>query len=266
MTRINLLPPERIKERKRAPRAPGAPGRSYAWLLIVLPLIVLVAMGYWWFSMNSKINEKNKAVKAANEELADWQAKSQQLQQYKGRQEEIKTIEQTVVTALAGRVYWARILNEIAIMCPSNVWLSSLNGTSSGGTSGTVDFQGYALQCPNRHLGGMYRWYPDYRPVANWLDRMAQIVEFQRIWLGSAEPTRQGTSVTTEPPAKTVTGEWVIGFSSQATLNMKTATIGGAPAAPTASSTTPSSTTPSTAPSTPSPTTSPTGKAGGETR
>lgn len=258
MTRINLLPPERVKERKRVPRAPG---RSYAPLLIVLPLIVLVAMGYWWFSMNSKINERNKAIKAAGEELADWQAKNQQLQQYKGRQEEIKTIEQTVVTALAGRVYWARIFNEIAIMCPSNVWLSSLSGTSSGGTSGTVDFQGYALQCPNRRLGGIYRWYPDYRPIANWLDRMVQIAEFQRIWLASAEPTRQGTVVSTGPDGKQVTGSWVIGFSSQATLNMKTATIGGV--APTTAAPAPSTAPPTSAPGT-SPTTSPSGKAGGE--
>lgn len=48
MTRINLLPPERVKERRRR----GAPSqRSYLWLVIALPVLVAVLMGIWYFSM-----------------------------------------------------------------------------------------------------------------------------------------------------------------------------------------------------------------------
>lgn len=241
MTKINLLPPERIKV-KRAPRAGGA--RSFLWMLIVFPLIVAVAMGFWFFSLNSQIDEKNKALAAAKTELSDWQAKNAQLQQYKARQEEIASIETTVVSALANRVYWARILNEIAIMCPSDIWLTSLAGSSSAG-AGTVQFAGFALQCPNRAKGGTFLWYPDYRPIAGWLERMAQIAEFQRVWLGSAEPTRQGVSGGVTPEGQP-TGAWVISFSSQATLNPSTAVVGGgsaasapAPATPTPAKTTP---------------------------
>lgn len=241
MTRINLLPPERIKKPKGAPRAGAGP--SYLWLLIVLPLIVAVAMGIWYFSLNSKIDEKNKAIEAAKTELADWQAKNQQLQSYKARQEEIVRIEATVVTALANRVYWARILNEIAIMCPKDIWLTELAGTSAEG-SGTVQFQGYALQCPNRALGGMFWYYPDYRPIAGWLERMAQIAEFQRVWLASAEPTRQGTTMSVNPDGTEVSGSWVISFASQATLDPATAVVGGGAAVeePAAAAPTPSTT------------------------
>jgi Tfp pilus assembly protein PilN len=242
LTKINLLPPEKIKAKKAR-----AAERSYAWILIVLPLIVLIAMGAWYFSLNSKVNDKNKALAAAKTELTDWQAKNQQLQQYKARQQEIARIAQTAITALSNRVYWARILNDIAILCPTDIWLASLSGTSSNGT-GNVQFQGFALQCPNRNKGGTFIFYPDYRPVAGWLDRMALVPEFQRIWLSSAQPQRQGVSGGVTPEG-VVTGAWVISFSSQATLNPTTATI-GSKGSTGSSSSTPS--TPSSTPTTPS--------------
>jgi len=231
LTRINLLPPERIrKKRVGAARAPSA--RSYWWLLIVLPLIVLAAMGFWYFSLNSQMKTKEDALAQAKTELADWQAKNQALQVYKSRQEEIASIEQVAVKALQGRVYWARILNDIAIMCPKDVWLNSLSGSSSGGTSGTVTFEASALQCPNRwHPGFYYPYYPDYRPVANWLERMAQVREFQTVWLSSAQPAPQGPAVTIPfdlPDVKSETvSNHIIRFSSTANLNMETSTIGG---------------------------------------
>jgi Tfp pilus assembly protein PilN len=205
-------------------RAPS--GRSYWWLLVVLPVIVAVAIGAWYFSLNSQMKKKEDALKAADTELADWQAKNQSLQQYKTRQEQIVSIEQIAVRALQGRVYWARILNNIAIMCPKDIWLTSLSGTSSGGTSGSVSFEGMALQCSNRLHGTLfYPYYPDYKPIAYWLERMAQISEFQRVWLSNAEPTNIGG--TTGTTGTTVVGTWLMKFSSQATLNMQNATIGG---------------------------------------
>lgn len=228
MTRINLLPPERVKERRRK----VAGGRSYLWLIIVLPLIVAVAVAFWFFSVNSQISKKDEALKAAQAELADWQAKTASLQQYKARQDEISRIEGVVVQALGGRVYWARILNEIAIMCPTDIWLTSLNGTSSQtAQTGTVAFEGYALQCPNRIVSSrFYPYLPDYRPIAGWLEKMAQIIEFQRVWLSSADPAQvgAGTGTTLSPTGETIAspGSWVIRFSSTAFLNMKTATVG----------------------------------------
>jgi Tfp pilus assembly protein PilN len=249
LTRINLLPPERVKaKRVRAER-------SYWWVLPILPIIVIVALGFWFVSLNSQLSEKDKALTAAQTELADWQAKNAQLQQYKARQDQITSLEQTVVSALKTRVYWARILNDIAITMPKDVWLGSLSGSSSGG-SGSVTFQAFALQCPNRNMGGMFVFYPDYRPVAGWLDRMAQIPEFQRVWLSGAQPTRQGVSGGVTPEGQ-VTGAWVISFGSTATLNPQTSVIAGTSTATTA----PAATTP-----TPAPAPSSVGGTGGEAK
>ena len=225
MTRINLLPPEKIrKKRSGAARAPSE--RSYWWLLVALPVVVAAAMGFWYLSLNSQMKAAEKALDETKTELADWQAKNQALQPYKARQEEIVAIEQVAVKALQGRVYWARILNNIAIMCPKDIWLTSLSGTSSGGTAGSVAFEGLALQCPNRLYATLfYPYYPDYKPIAYWLERMAQISEFQRVWLSSAEPTNVGGTTSTTGIA--ISGTWLMRFSSQATLNMQTATIGG---------------------------------------
>lgn len=232
MTRINLLPPEKVKERGR-----GA-GRGMIVLLFVLPLLVLALMGYLWFSANSRVNDKKQVLEQTEQELETVKAKTAALQQYKERQQEIQRIEGTVIQALQGRVFWARILNEIAIMCPNDIWLTSLNGTSAQG-GGQVSFEGYALQCPNRTwmYGSFYPYLPDYRPIAGWLERMAQILEFDRVWLSGAEPTQHGGGTTST--GEIIPGTWLIRFSSTAYLDMDTATIGGVPAAVTPPPTTP---------------------------
>jgi Tfp pilus assembly protein PilN len=250
MTKINLLPPEKIKARK----PPGE--RSYLWLVIVLPLIAAVAIGVWWFSLNSEVSRKKEALDEAKKELAEVEAKNQQLEQYRLREEEISSIEAVVVTALQDRVYWARIMNNIAIMCPSDVWVTSLAGDSD---SGVVTFSVVALQCPNRdYCGyGIYPHYPDYRPVAGWLDRMAQIEEFGSVWLSSASPVFNGTTCNSEGLATTemlrgnrwyedpycvgtclgqrtstgqytcFLGDWTVEFQSEATLDMEAARVSG---------------------------------------
>jgi len=242
MTKINLLPPEKVKTKRGV-----AAQRSYLWLVFVLPLIVIIVLALLYFSASSKVSEKKKALKDAQTELTDWQNKNAALQQYKARQDQITALETSVVSALSGRIYWARILNNVAITIPHDIWLSSLVGTSGeSGTEGTVTFAGYALQCPNRNLGHFFGFFPDYRPIANWLERMATITEFQKVWLSSAVPARQGVNTVTQADGTTISGSPVIQFNSVATLNNATAAIGTtAPATP--------STPPPAAPSTETP-------------
>ena len=215
MTRINLLPPERIKEKRPKRKIPKAPPtRSMAWLIIVLPLLVAGGMGYWWFSLKGGLGAQEETLKKKEVELRDWQAKNKELEQYKVNLDEIVKLESAAVIAIQGKVYWARILNEIAIMCPSNIWLTSLAGTSESDGSGEIVFTGYAIQCPNRLMGGLYPYYPDYKPIAYWLERVAQIGEFKRVWLSNTEPYYQETAST-----------WLIDFESKATLNPDTAEV-----------------------------------------
>jgi len=232
VTKINLLPPERIKQRKKG----IAPQRNYLWLVIALPLLVLVLMGIWWFSMSSDLNRKTEALNQANKELSDVQAKTASLQKYQERQNQINQIQSTVVQALSGRIYWARILNNIAITCPTNIWLTSIDAASSASGStvtGTVTFQGAATQCPNRLLPGfspgMLDYHPDFRPIAGWLERMSQIEQFQRVWLASCEPDFIGAVPSGVDPGSFVTsptGTWVVRFSSTATVNVAKAAVG----------------------------------------
>lgn len=224
MTRINLLPPEKVKAKRKAAE------RGYLWLAIILPAVVLLLIVLLFMQASGKVGQKDKALQEAKTELADWQAKNSKLQQFKDKQEQITNMESTVVSALQGRVYWGRILNNIAIMIPSDIWLVQLDGNAEGGTGGSVNFSGFSLQCPNRNLGGMYGYYPDYKPIANWLERMAMIPEFQQVWLSQATPVRQGTDSFVGRDGVTVTGVRVMQFTSTGTLNMENAAIGGVPA------------------------------------
>jgi len=249
MTKINLLPPEKIRVRRKPAE------RSFLWLVIALPLLVVIVLALLYFQANGKVSQKEQQLKQAQQDLTDIQNKNAALQQYKTQQDKVTQLQNSVVTVLKGRVFWARILNNIAINCPTDIWLTQLSGTSEA-TTGRVTFAGYALQCPNRdNLTRFYPYFPDYKPIANWLERMSQIVEFQSVWLSSAVPARQGSEpndingwtfqTTTNPAPKSIdlVGERVIQFNSTATLNLATAAIGGAPAAP---ATTPAAPAPST--------------------
>lgn len=237
MTRINLLPPEKIKVKRKASE------RSYIWITILIPAVILLLIALLYVQASGKVGQKEKAVQEAKTELADWQAKNSKLQEYKSKQDEVTALEGVIVSALQGRVYWARVLNNVAIMIPSDIWLTQLSGSSEGSSgTGNVNFSGYALQCPNRNLGGFYGYYPDYKPIANWLERMATIPEFARVWLSSATPTRQGTTSVQITAEQSVTGSRVIQFQSTAYLKMETAAIGGVPKTTPAAAPAPSTT------------------------
>ncbi|MDD5447911.1 MAG: hypothetical protein PHO53_01915 [Actinomycetota bacterium] len=270
MTRINLLPPEKIKERKAVSE------RAYMILAIALPVIVLAIVVIMFISASSEVSKKEEALQTAKDELSEWQSKNQELAQYKQRQEAIAKQEKRVISVLEGRIYWARILNNIAIMCPSDIWLTSLSASSEEGGSGRVTFSGYALQTPGKTYAtsGTYPHYPDYLPIAAWIERMSQIAEFESIWVSSATPEFEGTTTSTANPAfptGVVTGplwyedpvrvgsvsgiemqeggqyigflgDWVIKFDSEAKLNKETAVIGGTSAGSTEPAT-PTSTT-----------------------
>lgn len=242
MTRINLLPPEKIKRGGFAGISSAIANLqgNFIPLLVILPLIALLIMGLWWLGLGSKVGDKDDEVARLQSELADIEAKNASLAKYKARQDEISLIEDKVVSALSGRIYWARILNNIAIMCPTDVWITGITGTStseagaSGGATmvdgvtpsyGMVTFEANALQCPNRLLGGFFRgtldYHPDYRPVAGWLEKMSQIEQISKMWLSSAEPLFIGASVEGTSAANVVrsaSGNWVISFSSMANL------------------------------------------------
>lgn len=283
MTKINLLPPEKIK-RKR-----GAPGGKTIWLSAILPILVIAIIGVWWFSLGSQVKEKDDSINMAKQDLTDWKAKNKALEQYEVRLQEIKAKEEVVVRAISGRIYWARVLDDIARYCPSDIWLTSVACTGSE-TEGSVEFQGLAKQCRNRWAryiqnavkyqvllpnlfpgysesvstpsrpdiaadeeyrfhsdgtmgGDLYVYYPDYRPIARWIERMEQVPEFARVWLSTASPEWHaygaagvfefqeldgvpGTSAQDVVKWEAEQGDYLMNFSSRATLNMNTAQIG----------------------------------------
>src|SRR5450759_2307907 len=87
MTKINLLPPEKVKARRGATSE-----RSYLWLVILLPLIVLIVIVLLYFQVSGKVSQKQKALTDARRELTDWQNKNAALQQYKTRQDQILSL------------------------------------------------------------------------------------------------------------------------------------------------------------------------------
>jgi Tfp pilus assembly protein PilN len=125
MRPVNLIPPD---ER----RGDGAPLRMGALVYVLTAGLALLLVGIVAVALTSKQVSDREAEKAALEqELAEAQAKAASLQafiDFRGVQENRAA---TVSNLAQSRFDWPRVLNELALVLPSDIQLDTLTGTVS---------------------------------------------------------------------------------------------------------------------------------------
>jgi Tfp pilus assembly protein PilN len=188
MRRIDLLPPA-YAERRRQRRTLG--------LIVAVGVIVLLLLVGWWFMLGTQIND-------ARNELADVQARNQELrsqiaelQQFAALEQEVLAKEQALESVMTGDVAWPVVLTEVAMVVPGEVWLETLTasaglveGATQVGTEtalirpsartpfGRIQFTGSSLS-----MSG----------VGKWLVRLDAVKRFATPYLNSAvEATTEG--------------------------------------------------------------------------
>jgi Tfp pilus assembly protein PilN len=179
--RINLLPPE-IYERQRIRRRTAA--------VVVVGLIVLAALGAFYFLQILRLNEVEDDIAAQQAENARLQAEISELQEIDALIMEIESTRGLLSSLLADRVLWSGVLRDISLVIPGQAWLNGVNGqvgvpgtegtepAEAGGLVGQISFNGFAFT---------------HREVALWLSRLEDVRGFVNPWLSNSTKTLIGT-------------------------------------------------------------------------
>lgn len=179
MKRINLLPPE---ERVKASRE-----RGLAYVLLAL-ILVAVALGGVYVWEHGKLASKNSQIADLEQQITSLQGQVNSLLPYQALATSRAALALTAKQIFDSRVLFSNILQEISLVIPSNVSLSSLSFTvpaamlpggggqavgsgTTPGTSADVTMVGVT----NTH-----------RDVAEFMTRLGLIPQFTYVVLSSS--------------------------------------------------------------------------------
>jgi len=186
--RINLLPPE-IYERQRIRRRTAA--------VVVVGLIVLAAVGAFYFLQVLRLNEVEDDITAQEAENARLQAEIGELQEIDALIIEIESTRTVLNALLADRVLWSGVLRDVSLVIPGQAWLSGLSGqVGAPGTAGTTPTTTPGEAAPPGALVGQISFDGfafTHRDVALWLSRLEDVRGFVNPWLSNSTKTDIGT-------------------------------------------------------------------------
>jgi Tfp pilus assembly protein PilN len=181
MTTIDLLPPEirekRVAERRRVLVVMGM---ALAWGSI---LAVGVFLGVMVGAENAKLAQLENRTAGINRAIAEYQI-------FEKQKQDVDSKKAIVAQAIAGEVPWFKMLNEVALIIPSDVWLTTFSGDEKAGVQFTAQATDMPADTPD--LG--------HKPVAKWLVRLEEIPMLADIWLVSS--TKANGTVTFSTSAK----------------------------------------------------------------
>lgn len=164
MVRINLLPPEITEKRRLEQRL--------VWVGLAA-MVVFVVLGLVWAFLLWQVGQKNSELQANVEAANQVKAQAEAFKVFELKEGELTARKQTAQTALAQRVDWARVVNELSLVLPSDTWLTSLQGNEVDG----LDMTGEILDSPND--------VPDagHKAVAKTLVRLSSLELLYNVWL-----------------------------------------------------------------------------------
>lgn len=181
MRRIDLLPPSYLKRRRER--------NSFVIAGVAISLVVLLLLG-WWFLLGLRVNDAEEELLAVQTANADLDRQIQELQRFVLLQNEVEAKRTALQTVMTGDVDWPGVLAEIAMVIPSEVWLTNLTasaGVTEGAATvptesspipisdlepfGRVEFQGQSLSMPG---------------VAKWMVRLESVESFFATYLQNA--------------------------------------------------------------------------------
>jgi Tfp pilus assembly protein PilN len=152
---VNLIPPE-------ARRGEKAPMRTGALSYVIVAVLAVALLGVTGVVLTNNQISDRKAEKAGLEgQLAEAEAEAKRVSSFANFASLQQAREQTVATLAQSRFDWERVLRELAIVIPEDVWLTHLSATvspevqldesgssssSSSSAAGLDSVQGPALQ------------------------------------------------------------------------------------------------------------------------
>jgi Tfp pilus assembly protein PilN len=228
--RINLLPPEIGQKRKDEKR----------WRWVILGAVVMAALLLGIFAiLQIMVTNKENEVASVKQQAEALLQSATRFQVFAENQADLENRTRIANTALNGRVDWSKLYSEVALVLPTDIYLTRLGSTepkaaagAAPATPGRMSVDGRALDFPND--------VPDlgYKSVAKMLVRLADLDLIGSVWLArSAKPTIAAptTGSTSEEAPTTTTVDYYITFAISTNISVpptSTASATGVPAPP----------------------------------
>jgi Tfp pilus assembly protein PilN len=193
--RINLLPPEILEKRK---------AESRRLLLVAVLLVVLAVLGLVWGFLIVQEQIKASDVASKQQEAANLQAQAAQFKVFEDRNADLRQRKSIAAKALAGRVNWSRLMSEVALVLPSDLWVDRFEGSQPAGGAGasaqrpTAGSRTPVTGSAVLNLGGWSLYTtkvgPDtgFKPIAKLLVRLNDLDQLKNVWLQTAEYKLEG--------------------------------------------------------------------------
>jgi Tfp pilus assembly protein PilN len=140
MRPVNLIPPEDRRGVKAPSRTGAIPYAILAMLAVVLFAVAAVTL------TNKQISDKKAEKSQLEAQQADAQARADALAPYAQFADTANARVQTVSQLAESRFDWVRVLKELSLVLPGDVWLTDLSGSANpsvqaatGGGSGLTE-------------------------------------------------------------------------------------------------------------------------------
>jgi len=181
MRRVDLVPASYRQRRRERQTLAG---------IVVVGVVLAVLLFGWWFLLGQQIDDRESELASVRARNAALEEDISELQRFADLEAEVNAKVTALQTVMAGDVNWPKVLTEVAVVLPGEIWLTELTG-SAGATEGStpvgtetapvrvsndapvgrVAFKGRSLTMPG---------------VAKWLIRQMSVEDFQAVWLTSA--------------------------------------------------------------------------------
>jgi Tfp pilus assembly protein PilN len=124
MVRINLLPPEILEKRRYE--------RFFKYVYFAAAIIAVVLIGMWLL-LGIQVSGRNRDLQSRQELANKLNAEAEAFAVFEQKQADLDARKAVATTALAGRVNWARVSNEISLVLPSEVWANGITANQDTG-------------------------------------------------------------------------------------------------------------------------------------
>ncbi len=176
MTRIDLIPPEVVEKHKAR--------RIITIMFIVFAAVFGVALAVYLITLGQTIMAGNRVdvIKSENVKVQQF---TEKLKPYQDRKKALDERQAILTKMTEDQVQWSSILNDISMVVPNDIWLTSANmdlteilqakespgAAAKAAPKPPITITGYAF---------------NHAAVARWLVHLNEINQFRGVWLNYA--------------------------------------------------------------------------------
>jgi len=165
MVRVNLLPPEILEKRKS----------EQHWVFVRLGGVVVVAALVLAYLVPSVIViEKQSDLSLAQQDAANFQREAERYKIFEDKQSDLQARQAVANVALTGEDDWSRLLNELSLVLPPDVWVTNIQVGEDQGVNITGSASdATATDAPES----------GHKSIAKLLVRLADLDQLSNVWL-----------------------------------------------------------------------------------